>query len=205
MRRVRCTHTLVARTIFCTTCTSCLRTLRTHLHACHTHAWLKDTKRYVACVCRLSLSISPSLSSCFTRLIKLFPDGHFETNLTDALIHTILPNFFPAQKRGSSALCTRTSSLASWPSPSPTYMSTVARRKLNFQQMENALGTSLPAIIKGYATPRDAKLTESRYDKVVMWTGGSYDYDDVMCALVRLDRPEVRCGTSGQNGKTVPI
>ena len=37
-----------------------------------------------------------------------------------------------------------------------------------------------------------------------MWTGGSYDYDDVERALVRLDRPEMRPGTSGQSGKTVP-
>ena len=37
-----------------------------------------------------------------------------------------------------------------------------------------------------------------------MWTGGSNDYDDVMRTLVRLDRPEMRPGTSGQNGKTVP-
>ena len=36
-----------------------------------------------------------------------------------------------------------------------TFMSHVARRKLNFQQLENALGTSLPAVIKGYATLRD--------------------------------------------------
>ena len=84
-----------------------------------------------------------------------------------------------------------------------TFMSYVARRKLNFQQVENALGTSLPAMIKGYATLRDAKLAKSSYDKVVMWTGGSYDYD-VMRALVRLDRPEMRPGTSGQSGKTVP-
>ena len=49
-----------------------------------------------------------------------------------------------------------------------------------------------------------AKLTESGYDKVVMWTGGSYDCDDVMRALVRLDRPEIRPGTRGQNDKTVP-
>ena len=55
-----------------------------------------------------------------------------------------------------------------------------------------------------YATMRDAKLVESRYDKVVMWTGGSYDYDDVMRALVRLDRPGIRPGTSGQNCKTFP-
>ena len=85
-----------------------------------------------------------------------------------------------------------------------TFMSYVARRKLNFQQLENALVTPLPAEIKGYATLRDAKLAESSYDKVVMWTGGSYDYDDVVRALVRLDRPEMRPGTSGQSGKTVP-
>ena len=83
-------------------------------------------------------------------------------------------------------------------------MSYVVRRKLNFQNLENALGTSLPAVIKGYATLRDAELAESSYDKVVMWTGGSYDYDDVVRALVRLDRPEMRPGTSCQSGNTVP-
>ena len=85
-----------------------------------------------------------------------------------------------------------------------TFMSYVARRKLNFQQLENALGTSLSAVIKGYATLRDAKLAESSCDKVVMWTGGSYDDDDVVRAPVRIDRPEIRPGTSGQSGKTVP-
>ena len=63
-------------------------------------------------------------------------------------------------------------------------MSNVARRKLNFQQLENALGTSLPAVIKGHAILRDAKLTESSYDKVVMWTSGSYDCDDVISKIV---------------------
>ena len=65
--------------------------------------------------------------------------------------------------------------------------------------------SSLPAVIKVYATLRDAKLTESSYDKVVMWTGGSHDYDVVMRALVRLDCPEMRPGTRGQNGKTAPV
>ena len=85
-----------------------------------------------------------------------------------------------------------------------TFMSYVARRKLNFQQLENALPTPLSAVIKGYATLRDAKLTESGYDKVVMWTGGGYDYDDVVRALVRLGLPEMRPGPSGRSGKTVP-
>ena len=49
-----------------------------------------------------------------------------------------------------------------------TFMSHVARRKLNFQQLENTLGTPLPAVVKGYATLRDAKLAENSYDKVVM-------------------------------------
>ena len=79
-----------------------------------------------------------------------------------------------------------------------TFMSYVARRKLIFQQLENALGTSLPTVIKGYATLRDAKLAESSCDKVVMWTSGSHDYDDVVRALVRLDRNEMRPGTSGR-------
>ena len=37
-----------------------------------------------------------------------------------------------------------------------------------------------------------------------MWTGGSYDCDDVMRAPARLDHHEMRPGTSGQSGKTVP-
>ena len=86
-----------------------------------------------------------------------------------------------------------------------TFMSHVARRKLNFQKLENAMRMPLSGVIKVYATLRDAKLAENSYDKVVMWTGGSYDYDDVMRALVRLDRPEMPPGTSGQSGKTVPI
>ena len=61
-----------------------------------------------------------------------------------------------------------------------TFMSFVARRKLNFQQLENVLAMPLPAVIKGYSTLRDAKLAENSYDKVVMWTGDSYDYDDVV-------------------------
>ena len=85
-----------------------------------------------------------------------------------------------------------------------TFMSYVARRKLNFQQMQNALGTNMPTVIKGYATLRDAKLAESSYDKVVMWTGDSFEYDVVALAPVRLDLPEMRPGTSGQNGKTAP-
>ena len=81
-----------------------------------------------------------------------------------------------------------------------TFMSYVARRKHNFQQLENARGTPLPAVIKFYGTIRDAKLAESSCDKVVMCTNGIYNNDDVMRALVRLNRPETRPGTSGPNG-----
>ena len=51
------------------------------------------------------------------------------------------------------------------------FMFYVARRKLNFQQLKNALVTPLPTVIMCYATLREAKLAERSYDKVVMWTG----------------------------------
>ena len=38
-----------------------------------------------------------------------------------------------------------------------------------------------------------------------MCTGGRYDHNNVVRALVWLDRCEMRPGTSGPNGKTVPI
>ena len=43
---------------------------------------------------------------------------------------------------------------------------------------------------------RDAKLSEGNSDKVVMWTGGSYEYDDVIRALLLLYRPEIQPGTT---------
>ena len=43
---------------------------------------------------------------------------------------------------------------------------------------------------------RDAKLSEGNSDKVVMWTGGSYEYDDVIRALLLLDGPEIQLGTT---------
>ena len=58
------------------------------LLACYTHAWLKIAVRMSS-----SLFVAPSPFSCFTRLRLLFLHGHFETNLTDALIHPFLPNF----------------------------------------------------------------------------------------------------------------
>ena len=198
------THSPVALTFFCTT--------RAHLVCAHfghifmrvTHTHGSRTRKGILCAYVVSLSISPSPFSCFIRRPCC---SRTVTSRPTSPTHSSTPSCrtFPTQKRGSSALWTRTSSLATWPSPSPTHMSYVARRKLNFQQLENVLVTSLPAMIKGFATLRDAKLTERSYDKVVMWTGGSYDYDVVMCALVRLDLPEMRLGTSGQNGKTVPI
>ena len=55
-----------------------------------------------------------------------------------------------------------------------------------------------------YATLRDAKITESSYDKVVTWTGGGCEYVDFGRERVRLDRSEIQPGTSGQSGKTIP-
>ena len=62
--------------------------------------------------------------------------------------------------------------------PDPHFLSYVARRKLHFQQLENAMGSALPSVIKGHAILRDAKLNEASYGKVVMWTGGNYEHDD---------------------------
>ena len=42
------------------------------------------------------------------------------------------------------------------PKTETTFLSSVARRKLNIQQLENSLGLPLAAVIKGYATPREA-------------------------------------------------
>ena len=72
-----------------------------------------------------------------------------------------------------------------------TFMSSVARRKLNVQQLESALGTPLPAVIKVYATLRDAKLAESSYDKVVMWTTSCLHWCGwiaVRCDLEQVDK-----------------
>ena len=46
-----------------------------------------------------------------------------------------------------------------------TFMSHVARRKLNFQQLENALGTQLPAVTKG---PRDT-VRQQRQGRDATW------------------------------------
>ena len=105
----RCTHSLVARTFFCAQRTHCV--LRTSSCVAHT-CMAQGHEKSVCCVRMSSLLISPSPFSCFTRLRLPFLHGHFETNLTDEHIRTILPNFpLPTRKRGSSALRTRTSSL----------------------------------------------------------------------------------------------
>ena len=73
-------HSPVARTFFCAQRAHC------------THAWFKDMKRYVACACRLSSSCLHLLPSHVSP-VSVCCSGHFETNLTDALVHTVLPNF----------------------------------------------------------------------------------------------------------------
>ena len=52
------------------------------------------------------------------------------------------------------------------------------------------------AINKGCVILRDAKLNECSHDKDAMSSGGSYKHDDVIKALLRLDRPETRPGTN---------
>ena len=74
-----------------------------------------------------------------------------------------------------------------WKRPScPTW-----HGKLNFQQLENALGTPLPAAIKGYATLRDAKLAESNYDKVVTTSCGRWcGWIALRCDREQVDKAE---------------
>ena len=55
----------------------------------------------------------------------------------------------------------------------PNFLSCVTGRSLHFQQLKNAQGGALPSVIKGFATLRDTKLNEGRYEKVEMWTVGS--------------------------------
>ena len=88
----RCTHIHMLLAHFLRTA----RSLRTsHIFMRVTHALLKVMKKmFVACACRPSWFLS-----CFTRLRLLFLHGHFETNLTDAPVHTIRPNF-PGPKAG---------------------------------------------------------------------------------------------------------
>ena len=87
------THSPVARTFFGTTRAHfvCAHFAHIFLRVRHTHG--SRTRKDIMCAYVVSLLISPSLFSCFTRLSPLFLHGHFETNLTDALIHTFLPNF----------------------------------------------------------------------------------------------------------------
>ena len=50
---------------------------------------------------------------------------------------------------------------------------------------------------------RDAQLSEGSYDKERMWTGGSYENDDVARALLRLDLPEIQPGSTPH--KATPV
>ena len=58
-------------------------------------------------------------------------------------------------------------------------------------------------ILKRYAMLRNAKLDERSYHKVVMWTGGSYAYDDVNRSSLGLDRPETTMNQSQQSHTSV--
>ena len=107
----RCAHTHMLHAHFLRTQLS-LRT--SHIFMRVTHAWLKVMKKmFVACACRLSLDFShvspvPVCSSCTVTSRPTSP-----THPSTRSCRT-----FPAQRRGSSALRTRTSSLATWPRPS---------------------------------------------------------------------------------------
>ena len=79
------------------------------------------------CACRHFSIISPSLFSCFTRPCSCLPCSSLTvtsrplpTTTSLTLTSTTSCRTFPTEKRKSSALRTRTSCLAIWPSPPST-------------------------------------------------------------------------------------
>ena len=119
VRREVYIHSPVARTFFCAQRVHCV--LRTHRHACHTHAWLTSAKR-VLCTCVFVLYLA--ISVLMIHLSLQFLHGHFETtpdyDFTDDPVHAILPCFpvLKAQDTRHSAPASR--SLAHWPSQMQT-------------------------------------------------------------------------------------
>ena len=117
--RRKCTHTHLSHAH--SSAHSAFTAYIAHLHACHTHAWFKVTKK-VHCICVVSLHLAFSL--LMIHLSLLFLHGHFGTNpdndLTDSDIHMILPYFsvLKAQNMRHSAPASR--SLATWPSQMQT-------------------------------------------------------------------------------------
>ena len=107
----RCTQTHPAHN----TCTFCLRT-SAHIFMRVTHTHGSSVHKCWSYAHVVSLLTSPSPFSRFTHLRLLFLHSHFETTSPTHPV-TRSCRAFPTQKLGSSVLCTRTSSLATWPSP----------------------------------------------------------------------------------------
>ncbi|CAK0899451.1 unnamed protein product, partial [Prorocentrum cordatum] len=61
----------------------------------------------------------------------------------------------------------------------------VNRRRLEFIALER-LRVVLPDTLKGYTTLRFARLDERSYDKVISWTDGTYNFEKIAKALIRL-------------------
>ena len=114
-------HTLTCCT-YIFWCTYTARTLRTFLCVLHTCM----AQGCLQCACHFSLD-SPSPFSCFTRPCFCLPrcsltvtSRPLPTTTSLTLTSTTSHRIFPTWKRRSSALRTRTSCLAIWPSPPST-------------------------------------------------------------------------------------
>ena len=70
-------------------------------------------------------------------------------------------------------------------------------RQFLFRYLENS-GISLPNDAKGYLLLRDSKISAQAWDTVTTWTKNSYDYQTIIGALRRLERP-----IPGQGGHIV--
>ena len=63
------------------------------------------------------------------------------------------------------------------------------------------MGEALPSVTQGYVILRKAELNKDSHDKVVTWTDGSNERDNVIKAFLRLDHIETstkpfRCFTT---------
>ena len=85
----------------------------------------------------------------------------------------------------------------------PNFLSYVNRGELHSQQLENAMGGVLPSVTQAYAILRNAKLHKGSRDKVVTWTDGTFEHEDVTEAILRLDHIEIQTGTNFN--KAIPV
>ena len=69
-----------------------------------------------------------------------------------------------------------------------TMVQYISRKKVLFNELEKAK-CPLPSNAKGYLLLRDAKISERAWDMIDTWTRGTYEFNDILEALRKLERP----------------